>query len=276
MARPVQTPPPLPAPVPAIATKPRCRIGIAEDAAFCFYYVDNLHLLVQAGAELVPFSPLASSRLPPVDALYLGGGYPELHAVALEKNAEMRADIKSFCESGASIFAECGGLMYLADALVAGKEDPKSYEMCGVFPGLVTRMKKRCTMYYATVELTKDNPVFGKGDEGANGSEDEKLFCRGQEFHYSEVVTEEGKEVDPLICTSPPPVIITPERPGATSIPGGYAHRNTFASHLHLFFGSKSKYAGNQGGSGDCTDDTLADYFVRSAMRNSPRGKANM
>ncbi len=92
----------------------RCRIAIAEDAAFCFYYADNLHLLVEAGAALVPFSLLSSERLlPNVDGLYLGGGYPELHADELEANAGMRRHIRSFCERGAAVFAKCGGLIML-------------------------------------------------------------------------------------------------------------------------------------------------------------------
>ena len=107
----------------AATTQHRCRIGIADDAAFFFYYADNLHLLKEAGAELVPFSPLSSAQLPPnLDGLYFGGGYPELHAAKLESNESLRKDVLS-------VFAECGGLMYLADTLIAGRDDPTPQKM---------------------------------------------------------------------------------------------------------------------------------------------------
>ena len=252
---------------------PRCRIGIAEDAAFCFYYSDNLHLLVQAGAELVPFSPLRDQRLPPeLDGLYIGGGYPELHAEDLEKNVPMRQDIKSFCDSGATVFAECGGFMYLADQICIGGKATKGsngdevvrrpYQMCGVFPGLVTRMTKGCTMFYASIEIRQNCPVFGGfGDADKN---DSPVICRGQEFHYSEVAKEEDIEFGGEF-----PVIITAERPGAKPKPGGYAYRNTFASYLHIFFASKSNDRDGQRNAVGAA--SLADDFVRSAIRNSPR-----
>ena len=252
---------------------PRCRLGIAEDAAFCFYYSDNLHLLVQAGAELVPFSPLSDKRLPPgLDGLYIGGGYPELHAEALERNTSIRQDIKSFCDSGATVFAECGGFMYLADQIYVGGKATKGfsgdgttnrlYQMCGVFPGLVTRMTKGCTMFYASIEIRQNCPVFG--DYGDVEINDSPVICRGQEFHYSEVIREEDME----FCGESP-VIITAERPGAMPKPGGYAYRNTFASYLHIFFASKSNGRDGQRNVADAA--SLADDFVRSAIRNSPR-----
>ncbi|MES1260934.1 MAG: cobyrinate a,c-diamide synthase, partial [Acidobacteriota bacterium] len=94
-----------------------CRIGIALDEAFHFYYDENLRLLREAGAELVEFSPLAATRLPEVDGLYLGGGYPEAHAAALAENEALRREIFGFCASGKPVYAECGGLMYLCDGI---------------------------------------------------------------------------------------------------------------------------------------------------------------
>jgi len=105
------------------------RIGVARDAAFSFYYEDNLELLVEAGAELVPFSPLGDATLPAVDGLYLGGGYPELHAEALAANAPMRAAIRAF---HGPVYAERGGLMFLGETL-------DDRPMCGVLP-VTTRM----------------------------------------------------------------------------------------------------------------------------------------
>src|ERR1700760_1772013 len=94
---------------------PRTRIGVARDHAFSFYYEDNLDLLRQQGAEIVPFSPIAGQILPSdLDALYFGGGYPELYAGELSTNTTMLDQIRAFASSGGHIYAECGGLLYLS------------------------------------------------------------------------------------------------------------------------------------------------------------------
>src|SRR6185295_9588241 len=108
------------------------RIGVTQDQAFCFYYHDNLELLEAEGAELVRFSPISDRVLPDVDMLYLGGGYPELHGKALADNVGLRAAIRQFAERGGTIYAECGGMMYLTQAIrdFAGT----AHEMVGLFP----------------------------------------------------------------------------------------------------------------------------------------------
>ncbi len=93
------------------------RIGIARDAAFGFYYPDDLRALAIGGAELVPFSPLSDSELPSVDALFLGGGFPEYRMAELEANHSMRQRIGEFISDGGPVYAECGGLMYLCAGL---------------------------------------------------------------------------------------------------------------------------------------------------------------
>jgi cobyrinic acid a,c-diamide synthase len=93
------------------------RVGLARDAAFCFVYEENLALLRELGAELVPFSPRDDARLPDVDALYLPGGYPELHAEALARNATMRDAVLAHVRAGKPTVAECGGMMYLGRSL---------------------------------------------------------------------------------------------------------------------------------------------------------------
>ncbi|HEX6714233.1 MAG TPA: cobyrinate a,c-diamide synthase [Thermoleophilaceae bacterium] len=115
---------------PVVRAARRARIGIARDEAFAFYYEDNLALLEQAGAELVEFSPLADP-LPDVDGLYIGGGYPELFAAQLEANSATRDAIRRFAAAGHPVYAECGGLMYLAEELHV---DGVRHEMCGALP----------------------------------------------------------------------------------------------------------------------------------------------
>jgi len=97
-------------------------IAVARDAAFGFYYPDDLEALELAGAKLVPFSPLADERLPAADGLFIGGGFPETHMAELEHNAPMRSAIKSAAAAGIPIYAECGGLMYLARSIRWGEE----------------------------------------------------------------------------------------------------------------------------------------------------------
>src|SRR5207244_3015940 len=133
------------------------RIGVASDAAFQFYYAENFDLLREAGAELVFWSPLRDSELPDVDGLYFGGGYPELHARRLAENAAMRKAVRRFAEAGRPVYAECGGLMYLAETL--GDADGVAHPMVGVLPAAVRLEPRRMALGYAEVVLTRDTPI---------------------------------------------------------------------------------------------------------------------
>ncbi len=145
-------------------------IGVALDEAFCFYYEDNLERLRAAGADLVFFSPLHDT-LPRVDALYFGGGYPELHLQALE-SSDCTAELRSVVDAGMPVYAECGGLMYLARKIAADR----TYKLCGVLP--------------ADVEMTSVIQALGyvKGKSIGNSSFlPQSLTVTGHEFHYSRV-----------------------------------------------------------------------------------------
>ena len=129
----------------------RARIGIARDAAFCFYYHDNLELLRRLGAELIEFSPIAEAALPPdLDGIYLGGGYPELHAEALSANEPMRAAMTEFAANDSPVYAECGGFMYLMQAII--DVEGRSWPMAGIFPTVARMQKRLAKLGYIEVE----------------------------------------------------------------------------------------------------------------------------
>jgi len=147
-------------------------LGVARDEAFSFYYEDALDLLESRGARIVPFSPLHDRDLPPVHGLYLGGGFPEIYAGGLAENVRLRGQVKEAVASGMPVYAECGGMMYLAQTLVdeGGQEHP----MVGVLP-VVTRMQPRmAALGYVTLTATTDTMLLRKGET-----------VRGHEFHFS-------------------------------------------------------------------------------------------
>ena len=204
-------------PIPAVR---RVRLGVAHDDAFCFYYRENLALLRAAGADLVYWSPLTDRALPPVDGLYLGGGYPELHGRALGANAAMRRAVRAFAEGGGAVYAECGGLMYLAEALedLAGDRFP----MVGLLPATVRMRPPRMTLSYTEVTLQADSPL------GAAGT-----LARGHEFHFS--------TLDP-VPRSVERVYRLRRRGGDEGVEG-YRIRNALLSYVHLHFGSNPELA---------------------------------
>ncbi len=151
------------------------RVGVAHDPAFCFYYPENLELLEAEGAEIVRFSPLRDRTLPEIDLLYLGGGYPELHGETLAGNVGMRNAIREFASRGGTIYAECGGLMYLTRAIQ--DFDGRAHEMVGLFDAETVMRKPALTLGYREIEVMHPCPL------GAVG-----LKARGHEFHYSSLV----------------------------------------------------------------------------------------
>lgn len=146
------------------------RVGVARDAAFSFYYRENLRMLEDMGAELVYFSPLADAHVPKVDALIFGGGYPELYAKQLYENLSMRASVRQALESGMPCHAECGGFLYLGKSL-AGAEG-NVYEMVGFLDGAGFRTERLQRFGY--VELAPQ-----EADAFAVNT-----VLRGHEFHY--------------------------------------------------------------------------------------------
>jgi cobyrinic acid a,c-diamide synthase len=149
------------------------RIGVFRDEALSFYYPENLESLQEAGARLVFVSPLRVSRLPEVDALYFGGGFPEVHVDRLAANRPLREAVRAACEEGMPVYAECGGLMYLARELIV---DNSARPMVGVLEVTVEQTARPQGHGYVEAEVDRSNPFFPRGSR-----------LRGHEFHYSRV-----------------------------------------------------------------------------------------
>lgn len=201
-------------------TPPRLRLGLAKDAAFHFYYQDNIEAFERCGFDLVPFSPIKDSGLPTnLDALYIGGGYPELCARDLSKNRSMSAAILDFSRSGRPLYAECGGLMYLSEGIVT--LDGIQHPMVGVMPGSCRMLERIKTLGYAEVTLKQDSIWGPKGAQ-----------LRGHEFHYSEMIDPGGP--GPQWETAYDVSFRRIENP----VPEGYQSGNLLLSYVHLHLAS--------------------------------------
>ena len=154
--------------------EPPVRIGVAHDAAFAFYYPGDLDALRQHGAELVYFDTLKDPHLPEVDALFIGGGFPEVHMQALEANRSLRAEIRQVIESGLPVYAECGGLMYLSRSL---RWQGSQCEMVGAIPGDTVMHDRPQGRGYVKLLETGKYPW----PRAANAA----VEIRAHEFHYS-------------------------------------------------------------------------------------------
>lgn len=225
-----RTAPALPAPrSDATARTARCRIGIARDAAFHFYYDENLRLLEAAGAELVELSPIHDRVLPDVDGVYIGGGYPELHAEALAANGGMREALRAHAGAGKPIYGECGGLMYMADAIV--DLQGRTHAMLGLIPGTAVMQTKLQALGYVEVSTRAASPL------GAAGTS-----YRGHQFRYSILKGATPSQLD-----------LTVKRNGDSQLEG-YGAENILGSYVHAHWAS---------------NPTIAEAFVRACHARS-------
>jgi Ni-sirohydrochlorin a,c-diamide synthase len=151
------------------------KVGVALDEAFNFYYRDNLELMELSGAQVMPFSPVSDRRLPEVDGVYIGGGYPELYSRELSANSGMIDSLIRAKERGLPIYAECGGLMYVSQEI----DWEGRYAMAGLIPGKARKGKVRVVSYVRGT-LTKDCLLGPRGSE-----------IMGHEFHHSEMVLDD-------------------------------------------------------------------------------------
>jgi len=152
----------------------KVRIGIARDAAFQFYYSENFEALKNEGAELVFISPITDNSLPDIDALYLGGGFPETQASQLEKNQSFRMSLKHAIQNDLPVYAECGGLMYLGEKVIV---ENTPFKMANIFSIQFDLSSRPIAHGYSVIKVRSPNPIFPVGTE-----------FRGHEFHYSRVL----------------------------------------------------------------------------------------
>lgn len=205
---------PLSLPV-AAQPEPRLRLAIAYDAAFSFYYADNLDLLAALGAELVYWSPLADAALPPaIHGLYLGGGFPEMFAAQLAENRAARAAVRAAILAGLPTYAECGGLMYLGQTITDFQNH--AWEMVGVLP-TATVMGKWLKLGYRQVTALADGVLCGQG-----------AIAWGHEFHRSHLTVLPQAPLFAVEVPAAQPSLLTE----------GFHQPNLHASYVHLHWGN--------------------------------------
>jgi cobyrinic acid a,c-diamide synthase len=203
-----------------VVDSPTCKIGIALDEAFHFYYEYNLALLQSVGAELVYFSPVSDHKLPDVDGIYLGGGYPELHAEALARNRSMREQIAAFAAASGVVYGECAGLMYLSSGIT--NVEGRYFPMTGVIPVQTIMHERLQALGYVEVETGTDSVIGPAG-----------LRFRGHQFRYSEL-----KPLTDLQSA----YRMTRHYDGRV-MPEGYRLKNVLASYVHAHWASNPSIA---------------------------------
>ncbi len=219
-----------PSVTPAAAQAATVPIAIAQDAAFNFYYSDNLEQLQAAGAELIDWSPLQDEPLPPrVGGVYVGGGFPELFAAQLADNRRSRQTLQRAIAAGLPTYAECGGLMYLCQSMDVG--DGQHYPMVGVLPTQV-QMQARLTLGYRAATAQRSTPLVRQGDT-----------VWGHEFHHSALAQGPAQPLFQLAAFDGTPLPHVHE---------GWCVESVHASYVHLHWGDRPD---------------LADQFVAACHR---------
>jgi cobyrinic acid a,c-diamide synthase len=197
------------------------RIGVIKDKAFWFYYPENVEQLKRLGAAVVEINSMTDRALPDLDALYIGGGFPETQAQALADNASFKKYLKDKIEQGMPVYAECGGLMYLGETL---RVDDKSYPMVGTFPMSFVLEKRPQGHGYTVLEVTGANPYYKVGE-----------VLRGHEFHYSRALIREEAKVTSVFKVL--------RGWGLDGIADGLCKKNLLATYTHLHAGGNLLWA---------------------------------
>ncbi len=199
------------------------RIGFIRDNAFWFYYPENLDQLRHMGAELVEISAISDRELPHLDALYMGGGFPETQAQALTDNSMFRESLKERIEEGLPVYAECGGFMYLGKSLVV---HGNTYPMAGVLPVVFILHQKPQGHGYTLLEATGANPFYSPGQT-----------VKGHEFHYSRPVITDDRGLRFVFKVKRGNGIIERKE--------GISKKNLLATYSHIHAGGNPGWAEN-------------------------------
>jgi cobyrinic acid a,c-diamide synthase len=207
---------------PELVSVEKPRIGIMRDSAFQFYYPENIESLTLEGAELVFLSPLMQQHLPDLDALYIGGGFPETHARILAENVSFRSELKNLAEAGLPIYAECGGLMYLGKEIIL---EDIAYPMVGVLPVVFGLSSKPKGHGYTIVTVDGKNPFYSEGME-----------IRGHEFHYSWVASFEETADCRLVFSMKRGTGFLHQRDGV-------CYKNVLATYTHIHASGTPEWA---------------------------------
>ncbi len=213
---------PLPFPRQQHSTKipARVKVGYFKDTVFTFYYPENLQALKAHGAELVPVSSIEDASLPDIDALYIGGGFPETHAERLSQNSSMMESVRKAAGEGLPIYAECGGLIYLSKSLTWNNN---RYPMAGLFPVELLMHPKPMGHGYTQLCVDRTNPFFEVG-----------TLIKGHEFHYSGLIT--GRRAG-ATCMR------VDMGTGLGNNRDGLLHKNTLACYTHIHADSVKGWA---------------------------------
>ena len=199
----------------------KVRIGVLQDAAFQFYYSENLEALERSGGELLYINALTDKELPELDGLYIGGGFPETSARELSANWSFRTAVKNAAEAGLPIYAECGGLIYLGRSIVIGDEE---YPLADVFPIRFGMSEKPQAHGYSIFEVENENPFYAAG-----------LEVKGHEFRYSTVLDWQGNEKQ----------LVLKMKRGKGFLGGrdGLTMKNVFALYTHVHADGTGEWA---------------------------------
>jgi cobyrinic acid a,c-diamide synthase len=199
------------------------RIGFLRDSSFWFYYPENLDQLRNLGAVLVEVNSITEKEVPDLDALYIGGGFPETQAKALADNKRFRDSLKQKIEVGLPVYAECGGLLYLGETLLVNE---KTYPMVGALPLRFLLEKKPQGHGYTILEVKRQNPYFQTGE-----------VLRGHEFHYSKAVITREEGVDFVFKVT--------RGHGVDGRRDGLCRKNLLATYTHIHAAGNPGWAKN-------------------------------
>jgi len=208
-------------------------IGIVRDSAFQFYYPENLQVLANRGAHLVEVSAVRERKLPALDALYIGGGFPETHAEQLADNLSFRQSLRDAIENGLPVYAECGGLMYLGKSLTV---DTRTFPLAGALPVTFSMEKRPQGHGYTLLEVERENPFYAVG-----------RVLKGHEFHYSRVLSLEESRVHFAFRVK--------RGMGIKAKKDGLCHKNVLATYSHIHALGCEEWA---------------DGLIRKAMESRP------